>query len=348
MRSQARRNGFLICTCRSLAVFFGVIVLSWAHGVWAEELERRSQRGPVEVFVRLEPAEPVIGDPIHLEIEVLAEEGVEVLMPEFGDALDRFLILDFAPKDGLAQDGRVRRVQSYTLQPPMSGSHSVPNLLVEFVDRRPGMKPAPDGADAHELLTERIDFEVASVLPEGALSELRPMPGKLSPLGGRVISPWLAILILVVLAIVVGPFAYRRWASHQEARRRQTAYEIATSALSNLLAGGQRPRQDKLEKFYVELSGIIRRYLESRFNLRSPELTTEEFLAVASRSPDLTAPMREMLGEFLRQADLVKFAGFQPGTEQIDESVESARRFLEQTRTAGDAPAHVDTGEGPR
>lgn len=31
----------------------------------------------------------------------------------------------------------------------------------------------------------------------------------------------------------------------------------------------------------MEISAIIRRYLEDRFELRAPELTTEEFLGVA-------------------------------------------------------------------
>jgi hypothetical protein len=318
-----------------LLVCFAVAALFVASASGADEgIERRSERGPVELFVRMRPAAPVIGDSLTLEIEALAEEGVELLMPEFAEALDRYLVLDFAPREELAEDGRTRAVQRYTLQPPMSGAHSIPPLLVEFVDRRPGARAAPEGADAYELLTERIDFEVESVLPEGALPDLRPMPGVLARLGGGIFPLWAVALGGALLLALAGPLAFVYWRRLGEQRRRQTAYQVAVADLEALLYGG-KPSSEQLEKFYVELSSIIRRYLENRFGLRSPELTTEEFLSVASSSPDVSAEQRRMLGSFLEQADLVKFAGFVPDADQVEQSVEAARGFLEETRRSG-------------
>ncbi|MBW2274459.1 MAG: hypothetical protein JRG96_14400, partial [Deltaproteobacteria bacterium] len=195
-------------------------------------LERRSERGPVEVLVRLQPEAPVIGDSLTLEIEALAEEGVELLMPEFAEALDRFLVLDFAPREELAEDG-------------MSGALSIPPLLVEFVDRRPGSRPAPEGADAYELLTERIDFEVASVLPEGALPDLRPMPGELALLGRGAFPLWALVLGALGLFVVAAPFAFRYWRQLREQRLRQTAYQVAVAELEALLYAG-RPGPEQL------------------------------------------------------------------------------------------------------
>ena len=105
-------------------------------------LERKTTRGPVEAVVRVEPAEPRIGDPLVFEIEVTAESGVELLMPEFGEALDRFKIVDFAPSERLDAAGRTVAVQRYTLDTHRSGPQSLPPILIEFVD------PA-DGAGAH-------------------------------------------------------------------------------------------------------------------------------------------------------------------------------------------------------
>jgi hypothetical protein len=252
-------------------------------------------------------------------------------MPEFGEALDRFLILDFAPSESVASDGRNRALQRYTLEPPNSGEHSIPPLLIEFVDRRPGAKAAPEGADAYEVLSERIDFAVESVVPESAGDDLRPMPGRLSRLGAKEVSLWLAVGTALLL-LAAAPFAYRAWSARELARRQRSAYQIASTELEALLQWESHPIGDAIEGFYVKLSGIIRRYLEDRFNLRSPELTTEEFLTVASRSPDLSLGLRDLLGDFLTRADLVKFAGLLPNADEIDESVSAARRFLEETR----------------
>ncbi|MFN2376305.1 MAG: hypothetical protein ABR538_07190, partial [Candidatus Binatia bacterium] len=90
--------------------------------------------------------------------------------------------------------------------------------------------------------------------------------------------------------------------------------------------------EDEIDVFFVELSAIIRRYLEDRFELRAPELTTEEFLTVASASPDLDEAHQGFLQSFLRRADMVKFARFIPPPDDIEAALAAASRFLEETR----------------
>ena len=131
-------------------------------------LEKTTQRGPVTAVVRLEPSHPRIGDRCTLTLRVTAEDGVELLMPDFGQSLDRFAIREFVPSDRVDERGRTVSEQRYTLEPPMSGPLTVPPLLIEFIDRRSGHKPAPDNEDAYELVTEAIAFEVASVTPQSA------------------------------------------------------------------------------------------------------------------------------------------------------------------------------------
>ena len=109
-----------------------------------EAIEARSESGPVAAIVRVAPAAPRIGDPVELELTVLAAPDVELLMPAFGDALDRFRIVDFAPSEEIDPDGSILSRQRYPLQPARSGAQSIPPLLVEFVDRRPGRLPAPE------------------------------------------------------------------------------------------------------------------------------------------------------------------------------------------------------------
>ena len=92
----------------------------------------------------------------------------------------------------------------------------------------------------------------------------------------------------------------------------------------------------------MELSDIVRRYIEARFGLRAPELTTEEFLAEAGRSADLTPSHRSLLSAFLERCDRVKFARYSPGDTESHEALQLARQFLRETRDApsrGDEPA---------
>ncbi len=84
-------------------------------------LEKTFTSGPVKATVRIEPIKPLIGDPVTLTVTAVAEKGVELLMPEFGEALERYSIIDFVPRESLDDQGRTVAVQQYRLQPPSSG-----------------------------------------------------------------------------------------------------------------------------------------------------------------------------------------------------------------------------------
>ena len=296
-----------------------------------EQLRGETTRGPVRVELLVRPSAPVIGDVIELEIEVSAEAGVEVLMPEFGEALGRFEIVDFAPSEDLDDQGRTIARQKYRLQPSRSGAQSIPPLRVEFVDRRDGYPSAPEGEDAYEILTERVALEVAAILASDAPLEFQPAHADLGP-RREALGPWWA-WALALLAILAGiaPFAWRAWIAARARQRQQSAYEAARTRLDELLVGGL-PSTGTMDAFYVDLSLIVRTYLEDRFGLRSPELTTQEFLTEMGRSPDLARSHQQLLRDFLEQADLVKFAGLRPSSDVVSESVSAAVRFLEETR----------------
>jgi hypothetical protein len=319
-------------TARALGLFVACVLGGFASQIQAEEPhEATSTNGPVSATVRVTPVDPRIGDPVRLELEVVAEAGVELLMPEFGEALDRYAIVDFAPTEALDDQGRTVARQRYTLQPTRSGPQSVPPLLVEFIDRRAGRVATPDDMDAYELLTERLQFEVGTVLKDGEALELRPPLGALGPLEtpGPPLWPWLLAAGVVLAA--ASPFAYRVIAARIAVRRRQSAYDVARAELDALLYGA-RPTGDAVDAFYVSLSGIIRRYLERRYGFHSPEQTTDEFLEQLSSSPDLTHAHQDLLQQFLRDADLVKFAHHVPDADAVGVSIEFAQRFLEETR----------------
>jgi hypothetical protein len=145
---------------------------------------------------------------------------------------------------------------------------------------------------------------------------------------------WWMVLLLAVAAAAVVAWLYLR-------RRRQmetvplgpplSPYEIAVRDLQQLLDEKLMERGE-LDAFYTRLSDIVRRYLEGRFHLRAPERTTEEFLYEVSRDDTLVQEHKDLLGRFLQESDLVKFARFRPGLEDMRRAFEAARQFVEDTR----------------
>lgn len=296
-----------------------------------ESITRTVGSGPIAATVVVTPESPILGDPIIVTLTVEADPGIDFELPAFGEALGRFSIVDFTPREEMRPDGGAVSSQQYTLQPPMSGRQRIPPLRITFVDNRPD-QTSVDEVDGHELLTDEIAIQIASVLPEDApLDSLRRARGSL-PLEIETpgsIGPWIWVggatgLLAMVLLILL----LRRAAS---IRRRRTAYDIAMGRLDRLEDRGL-PKGEQVDDWYVELSDIMRRYLENRFGLRAPELTTEEFLQEARQSPDLTNEQRSSLSNFLERCDQVKFAGYRPPGRESVTALTDIRVFLEETR----------------
>ena len=63
-------------------------------------------------------------------------------------------------------------------------------------------------------------------------------------------------------------------------------------------------------------------------------MTTEEFLLATARDGRLVAAHRRLLGEFLVESDLVKFARHLPTIADTERAWAAARRFVDETAAA--------------
>jgi hypothetical protein len=93
--------------------------------------------------------------------------------------------------------------------------------------------------------------------------------------------------------------------------------------------------RDLVKLFYYRLNGIVRQYIELRFQLMAPEMTTEEFLETLRTSDQLVTGHKDLLERFMAACDMVKYARYRPGTEEIEQVFATARDFIEQTSEAG-------------
>ena len=139
---------------------------------------------------------------------------------------------------------------------------------------------------------------------------------------------WLGLLLLAAAAVVVFALWKRRKpAAATESATSWSPHETAMRALRQL-----REENPPVEDFYTRLSDIVRRYLEGQMGLRAPERTTEEFLYEVSRDHALSTAHRELLGVFLQESDLVKFARFRPGEQDKERVFAAAEKFVSETR----------------
>jgi len=142
-------------------------------------------------------------------------------------------------------------------------------------------------------------------------------------------------LAIIFVAVVVGLAVFfikrARKVKAETPPAPKPAHRIALQALKELRMK-DLPSQGKIKEYYIELSDIIRRYCENRFDIRAPEMTTDEFLSTLKESSSLSSAHKDLLGEFLNLCDIVKFAKFRPSRKEIDDSFGSAEKFVNETR----------------
>jgi hypothetical protein len=158
-------------------------------------------------------------------------------------------------------------------------------------------------------------------------------------------SPWL-VWGLVGAGILAVLLAYLLWRWTKRRRRvpEKKDFEIALARLDDARALMQPGRG---REFSIEVSGIVREYIERRFKVMAAHRTTHEFLhdLILSADPGLAA-QRDLLGEFLQSCDLAKFGGWNLGIDQMDTMLKSARRFVQSAAAdPGTAPAGAPPAE---
>ncbi len=298
-----------------------------------DAIAKTTENGPVKATVRVWPAKPTLGESIYVRLEIEAPAGISIDAPfqEAGDQrLGRFRVVGFTRDTQHSPGGGQIQQQTYTLEAPSSGRQRIPPLRLEMIDARSA--GSADAKQPQELLTDEVPLEIAPVPAEVATAELKPAAGELeADVGG---TSWPVILGIGGGILMLGSgtiLAFRGYRARRRIQQQRSAYEEAVAELRVLEDKGA-PDADAADAWFVRLSSIVRTYLEHRYEIRAPELTTEEFLLVATARPELTEEHRGLLTPFLERCDRVKFAGYRPDTAESLATLSAARGFVEDTR----------------
>jgi hypothetical protein len=136
---------------------------------------------------------------------------------------------------------------------------------------------------------------------------------------------WLPILLAGGVAAVGGGYATWVW------RRRRALAEKSPEdiALARLEMASALIQDGGSREYSIELSSIVRQYIEDAFHIVATHLTTDEFLHHLAHTPDsILASNQELLRGFLQACDLSKFGGWHLTTSGRQDMLESARRFI--------------------
>lgn len=289
----------------------------------APQRSETSSEGDVAVTVTAGTGRLPLSERLKVTIAIGSPSGIELRPLDFADSWGDFQIAEVRDALPRQADGGIVREKTLTLVPQRAGRTVLEPIPIAF--RR---SDAREGA-WHYVETRPLPIEVTTVVGQEP-AELSRLEEPRAPieLPRSAAWKWLAAAGTLVAAGI----AFWWWRRVRPSSTvSATPSQIAERELSQLW--NSRLAERDVKGFYVELTAIVRRFIERTTPIDAPDLTTEEFLQAALSSRSFGEDERARLRDFLESADLVKFAAHRPTLADIRASFDRAGHFVRRTAT---------------
>lgn len=290
----------------------------------AKPVQIRAEDGAVTATLTAASDMTEVGKAMLFTLTIESRDGASFSIPKIESTLGPFEIQDVrrtTSRDGESQ----RSVISFAAMTYESGAIELPAIEVEWKDPQEKAGTFSVGPTAIEVISLiGADFDP---------NIYRDIKGEVDiDVGG---SWWWMVAAAAVIVLGLLLWALRMRQS-SVAEKALTPNEWARKELDRLEQDGL-VQQGDLHGFWVRLSGTVREYVERRFDIAAPDQTTKEFLAQASKHPMIGAEHRHLLTDFLRAADMVKFAAHRPAEQDCSHGLDAARGFVQETAPVANA-----------
>ena len=189
---------------------------------------------------------------------------------------------------------------SIVLAPFEEGSYQLPDL--------PVLRRSGDTIDT--LIFSGLEMEVKTMPVDTATFVIHDIKDQINyPVTFREIAPWLALGLGVAALIALAV-----WLIIRARRRREEASKPKEPAYIVALKELEKYRSDKFwapekqKSFYSGITDTLKTYMDDRFGMDAPEMTTAELFNALKGEEDITPQMLAELRELFERADFVKFA----------------------------------------
>ena len=261
---------------------------------------------------------------VFLTMELKVPHDCTATMPDLRDRVVGFsLVEDFAEEPRKEKDGSTVQVTNWRLVPePCADVYKIKPFVVKG---SPKIWKAQSDEGKFSFIGGPIYFENPAAR-EPVTGGMETDPKKdLPPLSWKLVG-WVALGVFCLASLVLGLWFAIRYIARRVKEHRMSPIERAWVELDRLLKKGL-PGRGRYKDFYVELTMVVRRYVQRKYGIKAPHLTTEEFLRDFK---DERRETRDELRKFLESADMVKFAGVEATPEMADEATDSAKNYLSQ------------------
>lgn len=287
----------------------------------------------VSARANLDSALTVIGGQMSFTIMVNQPTGIEVTFPIFADTLTSSIeiVNDLGRDTTFLDNNRLSITQKYTITSFDSGLHYIAPIVIEYIENNSARTTATNS------LALNVVNPFAEVDPQKGFFDLKGLfnlPFILSEL--KRYSEW------VLLGLLLAALAYAGWyyVKNRKIPFKEVFVKEKPKELPHLVALREldKIKSEKLwqsgqsKGYYTRVTDTLRRYMEERFHFQAMEQTTPEILFELEKTGFPDNKLLDKIEQVLNTADLVKFAKYNPLTDENDLTLINAYFFVNQTK----------------
>lgn len=286
-----------------------------------------------KVNVKLDTNAMLIGDHVGLKLQFEGPALAKVLWPMIPDTiLGNITVIGRGKIDTSFSSDRKNMVLSQDLNITCfdSGFYTIPQI--------PFFYKVPPDTTALSVSSELLMLAVHTVKVD-TTQAIKPIIGpEKVPLTFMEMLPWILGGLLIIL--VVGGLVWylrKRKLNQPVIQFRpkivQLPHETALQQLE-MLRNKKLWQTGRVKEYHVELTDILRKYIEERFRVPALEQTTSEIIESLITHTDCAVSARQRINSILVLADMVKFARALPVATENESSMTEAVEFIHSTSSS--------------
>ena len=278
----------------------------------------------IEVYASTDSTEYTVGDYIRYKIELKYDNSITVFMPTVQDTIK---VLDFIKEeDPVIQTGdkETLEIHTYIFSKYDSAGVTIPSVPIGFTVGNETQKSV--------INTNPVNIVVRTVNVDQTADIFDVKAPLLIPYDWWLIA---IIVVSVILLALAGYYVYKKYFKKEDLLPQKViikipAYKVALKSLMDL-EDKKLWQAGAIKEYHSEITGIIRKYFEERFRVLALEMPSSELLDLLKTNNDFQ-PVFDTTKSFLENADLVKFAKFQPMASVNEEMMKQAYDIVGKTK----------------
>ena len=263
----------------------------------------------------------LIGEKIILTIKVEDAKPQNAIAQwiNLPDTINHFEVVDRGKIDTISVDGIINYQQIINITSFDSGQWQIPALDVQLASVSQTLSTSP-------IIIDVLPVDVSQLKDYHDVKEILEVQDESS----RLIIIILIIVTLLAIAIVIWLLRRKKkqttTSSHPIDNRQPLEWALAEI---NKLQLENLPNQGLVKQFYQRLTDISRQYFYRQLRQSAIHQTTEEWM-LTLQDMQVDNETKTAFFQFLRLADIVKFAKYIPPADEHDNSINAATNMMKR------------------